>query len=358
MKGQRNALIELFRFLAGVSIATYHFGWVYIGNPANLVHQYIWVEFFFCLSGYFLAKSQKRCPEREPVPYVASRVKSLYSLFLIAFIINLAVLQFLNHYSFRDILILLWSSKWESLFLLMSGWGNNGIFSGGGAPGYISAMLIASLFLCWMIGRHEKLFSNILGPAMILAFYTRIILQNGNLSAWEIVDGFYALGTLRAMAGMSAGALAYLWLYPIFESEDKRNPWSIIAFKRIYLIFFIFALIALVKLSVWISFVDLILYVPLFAILLAVCDTTPFCVNIPLVQKLASHLGRLSYPIFLIHYTVLSVFCTYRPTGDIKNVRFLFLISTLATGEVMLILQFLLRNLHGKLRKTTPAASK
>ena len=111
MDRQRNWLIEAFRFLAAAFIVLFHFEWLYLGFPVYMGHEYIWVEFFFCLSGYFLAKSQMRHPGREPVPYVISRLKKLYPLFAMSFVLNFVLICYNNHYQFSDALLRLWSSK-------------------------------------------------------------------------------------------------------------------------------------------------------------------------------------------------------------------------------------------------------
>lgn len=277
MDRQRNWLIEAFRFLAAAFIVLFHFEWLYLGFPVYMGHEYIWVEFFFCLSGYFLAKSQMRHPGREPVPYVISRLKKLYPLFAMSFVLNFVLICYNNHYQFSDALLRLWSSKWELLLLNMSGFAlpstSDVIY--GGAPEYISALLMASLILCWLISRHEKLYFNVLAPLLVLAFYTRILVLTGNLSQWNYVDQFYTLGFLRAIAGMSLGALSCFWLRPLLDGTKRQMGPAVPFLKGGFLLFSLFMICGLIKFPSIISGGDLVFYVLLFAALLAVCDTLP-----------------------------------------------------------------------------------
>lgn len=56
MKAKRNDLIEIARFIAILFIASYHFEILWSKDVERyLEHFYIWVEFFFVLSGFFLA---------------------------------------------------------------------------------------------------------------------------------------------------------------------------------------------------------------------------------------------------------------------------------------------------------------
>ena len=53
----RNGFVEFYRFIAAICIALFHYEWVYMGTSRYLGHLYIFVEFFFVLSGFFLAQN-------------------------------------------------------------------------------------------------------------------------------------------------------------------------------------------------------------------------------------------------------------------------------------------------------------
>lgn len=50
----RNGLIEIARFFAAVFMALYHFEWVFLSESKYFTHLYIFVEFFFVISGFLL----------------------------------------------------------------------------------------------------------------------------------------------------------------------------------------------------------------------------------------------------------------------------------------------------------------
>lgn len=89
VRRKRDGKIELVRFLAAVSIATYHFEWVYIGRPVFLPHFYIWVEFFFLVSGFFLYFCEDGNGEGHlstSYRYVFSQIRKVYPLYLAGFL--------------------------------------------------------------------------------------------------------------------------------------------------------------------------------------------------------------------------------------------------------------------------------
>lgn len=57
---KRSWKIEALRFIATMGIAIFHFEWIYIGHPVYFQHFYLWVEFFFVLSGFFWLKIVKK----------------------------------------------------------------------------------------------------------------------------------------------------------------------------------------------------------------------------------------------------------------------------------------------------------
>ena len=92
----RNGFVELYRFLAAAGIALYHFEYVYMGSGNFLAHFYIFVEFFFVLSGFFMAQNSHSASEEQTAwNYVWRQVKKLYPLYLVAIIFTAWVTHFL-----------------------------------------------------------------------------------------------------------------------------------------------------------------------------------------------------------------------------------------------------------------------
>ena len=81
---KRNGLIELWRFLACISIAIYHFELIYLGESIYFSHFYIWVEFYFILSGFFLALNADRNRDNiSPMGYMLNEAKNYIQYILL-----------------------------------------------------------------------------------------------------------------------------------------------------------------------------------------------------------------------------------------------------------------------------------
>lgn len=265
VNSERNGKIEWLRFAGSVAIALFHFEWLYITHPVFLNQGYLFVEFFFILSGYFLARQQSDPKTaKDPLTHVCSQAAKLYPLYLCAVILSFVERGIWEKWTPTAVLGHLWKAKWELMFLSDTGLSGDEFYLGGGAPDYISAMLIASVVLCWLIRYHKEVFAGLLGPSMALLGYTYLLGTAGNLSQWRTFNGVICLGVVRAFAGMSAGAWSSLVLQPIIQAHHRGNASK--------------CLICLLVIG-WIVFgrgiepSDTVLCVPAFSAILAILDT-------------------------------------------------------------------------------------
>lgn len=318
MNRQRNSLLELWRFLASVLMAAYHFEWVYIGSPVYLVHFYIWVEFFFVLSGFFLAQNVTKKTETDEmgtIKYVARQFIKFYPLYLAAFFMSFTIANFALKTPLRNYLKLLWEAKWEALLCTMTGYDNLAtIYNAGGAPAYISSLLICSLLLHYMIKHHSRAYVNVIGPIGIIWGISRIINYYGNLSQWMAIDSIgINIGIIRGIADMSVGAVSGLLVKSAMENSSKDMPFkkkktaSIIGFSLLVLV-----TIALVILRNQIVFKDLIFFIFIFALAVTFIHIGHIEID-GYINRALLFLGKLSYPIFLFHYCVLIWLKNYMP---------------------------------------------
>ena len=324
---KRNGLIEFLRFVACLSIAVFHYEWIYIGHTIYLPHFYIFVEFFFIISGFFLAleatKGKKSIYNGNGVKYAFNQLKKLYTLYIIAFLI----IFFLNN-NISKWIINLWNAKWEILLLNTFNFSNNLVYNQGGAPYFISSLLVASCILFYIINKNKDLFKNIIGPLIIICGLGYLINTYGNLSQWQTYNLFISSGLIRALADISVGAWFYIVVLPHLQNIKK---YYIIPFY----IIFVLAFIALIVLKSYISFSDLIIYIPIFGLITCVCYSTN--VNDKLNKVLCS-LGSISYPVFLFHYIILFLMKKYVPHyGYLHGIIIYILILIPITYIIVLI---------------------
>lgn len=118
----KNPYIELYRFGACILIALFHFEWCFVGHPVYLNHMYIFVEFFFLVSGYFFASNiHKNGIVESGWCFIKKRVKKIYPLYITAYVFALMAEVVNKITPIEDILNRLWDTKWEIALLQMSG---------------------------------------------------------------------------------------------------------------------------------------------------------------------------------------------------------------------------------------------
>lgn len=356
-KQPRNGLIELLRFLAGIAIAVYHFEWVYMGAPVYFVHYYIWVEFFFVLSGFFLTANVVKKADApsdeayEALRYGKNEFRKLYPLYLLAFLVSFVVGGGVS--TPANTLFNLWNAKWEILMCGMFGFGNTGrVYNGGGAPAYIPSLLCASMVLYYLLKHKKTFYMSIGAPAFIFLGYGRIISQYGSLSQWTAYDGWLCAGIIRALAGMSVGTLSYLLVVEWLKGSRTRLAAALAVS--------LFAVYSLTAFRNYIEYTGLLLHVLAFALLIAAAYHV-FGQNSAILSKtngFLNFLGRLSYPVFLFHYSILILLKAHLPGRSYQKAIIFFLLITLLTAFVIAVAeQFLRKRLMEVQRKTAKTKS-
>lgn len=335
--GKRNGKIELLRFIAAISIAVYHFEWVYIGHPVYFVHFYIWVEFFFVLSGFFLASNCCKSEDQkrqftDALPYTLNEWRKLYPMYCLAFIWSFIAVHMNNAVNIKSTIYDIWEAKWEILLCNIYMFDQNSTMYNVTST-YIASMLLISLIIFYLIQNHKKLFICVIGPLSVMLGYGRIISQYGNLSQWLNNDGFVTASIIRAMAGMSLGALCYLILVDLIKNNQFiQNSIEIGG---------IFSICILVLFRDEICFSDLILWPFIFGGFISVLYNRP--VKLTNINTCFCLLGKLAYPIFLFHYGILIIFTNYFPKHSYGFMMTAMIVSVLILSSILTLLQYLLK---------------
>lgn len=341
--------LELYRFLACIFIAIYHFEWIYIGSPVHFQHFYIWVEFFYVLSGFFLARNiiANNSTVNEPlasIKYTFSQALKLYPQYILAFIFSFGIACIVNDWEKKEVIINLFKAKWEILMLQLGGFDKD-IIGINNVTAYISGLIIATLILHYLIQNHLKLFSNVIAPLIVIGIYSHIIQVYGNLSQWLAYDNWFCIGVLRAIAGMSVGALAFICLNKVFACMQRKFLFVINSIC-------IVLCMSLVIFKNQISFADLLIFVPIFAIIISITY-----INVTMNKekskkdKIYNYLGKLSYPVFLVHYGICELLHFYLKGFSYYQIIVPYIITIIILAIILKKLSFLLQIITGKIIK-------
>ena len=207
----RDWRIELLRFMATLGIAIFHFEWIYLGHPVFFRHFYLFVEFFFVLSGFFLAKNAKKNKSEDDyasLKYAYGQAKKLWPPYFIAFLFSFFVYCLVNNVRGTNILWVLWQSKWETIYFQLSGFDPTAPVING-VTAYIPALLFGSLIIHYMYTKHYRLTVNVLSIVSPVFIYSHIVITYGNLSQWMVYENWYTVGIIRGIAGILIGVLAF-----------------------------------------------------------------------------------------------------------------------------------------------------
>lgn len=185
-----------------------------------------------------------------------------------------------------------------------------------GVSWYLSVMMGMYILLLWLVYKFRSDFINVIIPLMILFIYGGMSIKYHTVTMvyQSTLDGFILMGMLRGFAGMGLGILLYegsSWLRRIrFTKLGKRviSSVEILGYVSCILIAIIvkntsdwdFIMIALISISVMISFSDVSLTCEIFK------------------RKIFYMLGRISLNIFLNHHFLALIIAVNMPEASIR----------------------------------------
>lgn len=288
---------DVFKLIFAYLIAVFHFGTEIPPGPG------IAVELFFIISGFFLGKKFYDKYQADPnntydqICYTKDHIKSLYPHYIFSLIVLTVytfiagVITFLRQPSASQIVTIvknIYATIPEFFFLQ-----NTGFFGGGtNYPLWqLCTLIISGYFVYGLLCKNEKLAREFIFPAAILMIQAFL---DASDDIWGTVV-FFHIPLLRAFSPLCIGVLVYYFTttsyYQYIKSKKLLlNLASVFAFlslyvpegyHNIYLITFVFLLLAMYDPESWIN--------KLFN------------------RKMFKHFGQMSYAIFLNHAVVISL---------------------------------------------------
>lgn len=207
-KSKYNPEIDFWKLVFAVAIFLFHSSKFITSSGWSLFNRgYLAVEFFFIVSGYFLAmtirEKEDDAAQNSCWVYLLHKIKAFYLYYFCAFIISFTVRQWILS---ADVITVIknFLLSWNEIFLLKMG----GITSGryyNGPTWYISAMLIAMAVLYPLAKKWKTYFLNIGALLISICGYALISQYSNSLNVAEEWQGIIYLGVIRAVAGVSLG---------------------------------------------------------------------------------------------------------------------------------------------------------
>ena len=287
--------VEFFRFYFILWICLFH-----IWTPFDTPHANFAVEFFFILSGYFLYRSFSR-KKADIVPYIASRWKRLYPVFLVALIpaviINIVIAHSENCLNITTILtdfiaqasLLFETGLFHSPTLVVNAttplW-------------YVGVLFIASIILYASLHFNKDFSLKLAFPLFSIGFLTFIFTKGLHLTdqfGLETIEGLpFLLPALgRGLAEMCIGIL----IAAILEKGCLHSEKSLLALN-------ILSVVAVILLTVYAFFIDEFYeeaMLVMMTLLVATLTIPSSWFNRLFEGKIWIHLGSITYEMLCLH---------------------------------------------------------
>jgi len=351
MPGTKRATsIELIRFVVAIVVMLYHFFTIYIAGNGLVPFAYIFVEYFFLLSGFFMMKHiAERTDSMNPAAYVLHKAISFYPVFIVAFAIQFVLFVYMNHLgSPSEVLGGLFHFKWEALLLQTAGFIPNPQFNSDyllGQAWYLSAMLLALLIAYPLAKYLRKWYLTLVCPLVIMFVYSYIIQTLGTMNIGNEYLGVIMSAVLRGLAGTCVGSLCYVGYARLKEHPLQRKKTAALIEIGCYA-----GLVGLFFIPDSADDADSLFFIIVFALLIVFgfANQTPVSKFLNTHgRKLLTYLGSLSLYLYLLHWSVMSALQLWAPDMEPAAAFALFL-------SVTVILSALLKWLNDKRKSALP----
>ena len=317
-EGNKNSVIELIRFFAISVIVFFHIEIYYFNKPLHFNYGYIFVEFFFIISGFFAMMNISKKDNFsgfEIVKMLWHKFKSIYPKYLAAFALSFIIIViYIQKTNISEIFQKLINYKWEIFGLHFSGFiqGENWEKVLNIPAWYISSLIISFAVFVILATKFKKAFIYLIAPISILLTYSTFINQFGtldlNIQLTNIFGFIINTGNMRAFAGMSLGAICYYIYLKIREDENNKKTKVIFTFVEVFLYC---SILYLLKFNELLNNEDMVFYIFIFAVLVIIEFSkkgyiATFCSRV--FNKIPIYLGDLSLYMFLFQYPVILLY--------------------------------------------------
>ena len=224
---KRNTFIELMRFLFSILVVGYHLQMSMNNDEKNLFENgAVAVEFFFLISGYFMARSlEKMNQKNEDIPlatyqFMVGKVKGILPTHIVAIIGIILVTLILN---FKGFLHKMWAGL-PSIFLLQQAifWKDKYKDALIIPEWYLSAMLLSMLFMIPVLLLLRRRFSGIKTTALTTGVFAVILVAVLAMMKFKFNTNF--IYDFRAVIELLVGMFAYY--FAEFLAKKETLPLS------------------------------------------------------------------------------------------------------------------------------------
>ena len=308
----RNNLVELARFLFSLLVVGYHVQMTWAGDGLQFfAGGALAVEFFFLISGYFLARSIEKINAKEQhrlLPetgrFMWGKIKSILPVHIVAIIAVIIVILATKLGEAGGIIL----KGMPSIFLVQMAVVWDGSFANAliVPEWYLSAMLITMLFMVPIALLLRKKMKGVFVTLILVGIIIVALVICGFATHWAMPQNF--VYDLRAWGEMCVGMFAYYLATFIAKKEIKQTASKVLPIVEIalYIIPFVFGFVPFPADYAYITMIVAVVCV--FGAISITFSGKGLQIKNTRLNAAFGYLGGISLAIYLFHPVLISLF--------------------------------------------------
>lgn len=312
---KKNNNVEFWRFIFTVIVCLLHFCGTYYSGLPYFSGGFISVEFFYILSGFLLMASQTKS-ELKPdgkisaAKYTFGKLKSIYPHYIFSFVVIFVYVMIDSKMSLLSTSKILLNSLWEISMLQMSGI-RCSIYNQ--PTWYLSGLIMMGYLIYYLLNHHRRIFLEVIAPISILFIYAFFSIKISHVNAWIDESMYMKVGIFRAFAGMSLGCICYVAYSKLNDYPLSKKMSNLLDVIGVACLTFV-----AVRTNMANSPEDSFAFIFLLAIGVTIAFLDKGFIKSLLNNKLSGYLGKITYPMYLNHIFIMSVFIKVLPNRGLK----------------------------------------
>ena len=305
----RNNIVELGRFIYSLLVLGYHVQFSYKDDKVDpFENGALAVEYYFLLSGYFLARSLEKLAKddknsffKKYFYFMKNKVTALLNVHILSIVVVIIIIACFDTKNFLDIflngipsiflvhMIIVWKSDFDKA-LIVPEW-------------YLSAMLICMLFMVPIFLLFLKVMKGIFATIILVGIIAIVAIITGVATKWTFNENI--IYDLRAWGEMCVGMFSY-YLSNYVKSKNYGNCMNIF-FKILEIVGYgvpvIFGIIPISS-NFQAYFMVMTVILEFCAIFITFSEKGNIIQN-EKVNSVFGYLGSISLPIYLFHPVII-----------------------------------------------------
>lgn len=303
----RNGNIEILRFFMCVMVVLFHAD-ISVHNVNIGGGGFLAVEFFFMITGYFLAQKLKPVEGNyvshrsileicnESWVNIKKRIEEVYPVFIMSFLVSALLEVIGNDQSLTHDMLLLTLSPFTCLFLISFGYPTTGHML---VSWYLSSLFFAQWLLYPFVRIYYNIYVKYIAPVICILIVGTYASYFGTLDVTSAEIGFIRGGCLRAIVMISMGMVVYELSCKLREIHFTVTGIRLLTITEIFMWMAVFAGMFFLPDGLSQNWELLILFMMIMALIVTLCRKSRLYGR--LNYGVVMFVGRLSKTWFLNH---------------------------------------------------------